>query len=446
MTEVDLLAVGAGPANLALAVALEELAPDLADRTLVVEQREDVAWQSGMLLPWARTQVSFLKDLVTLRNPQSRFTFLSYLHAVGRLDEFVNLGTFTPYRIEISDYLNWVANALARVRIEYGRRCTAIAADRSPGGGVTGWRAHLAGGGTVGCRDLVIGGGRDPHVPPVFAGLPAARLVHSTEYCARSADLERMGARRVVVIGGAQSAVELLWASHQLLPDTECTLVSRSASLRSYEHSKFANEIYYPSFVSEFFAARPPARDQMFEQLRGTNYSAADPELLDTVYRQRYLDRVTGTERLAVRTMTDVTAAGFDGTEVVLRLTDRTTGADSELRCDAVLLGTGFRAEPPALVRALLAELGLPHAAVDRNYRLALPAPGSSTATCYLQGVNERTHGISDSLLSVLAVRAGDIVTDLLDRRARRDGPAALPGAEPYDAGDVLSVPEGRHP
>ena len=76
-TGVELLAIGAGPANLALAVALEELAPELAARTLIVEQHPDIAWQRGMLLPWAQSQVSFLKDLVTLRNPRSAFTFVN---------------------------------------------------------------------------------------------------------------------------------------------------------------------------------------------------------------------------------------------------------------------------------------------------------------------------------------------------------------------------------
>ena len=41
--EVDLLAIGAGPANLALGVAIEELALDgMAARTLIVEQHSDV--------------------------------------------------------------------------------------------------------------------------------------------------------------------------------------------------------------------------------------------------------------------------------------------------------------------------------------------------------------------------------------------------------------------
>jgi L-ornithine N5-oxygenase len=58
---------------------------------------------------------------------------------------------------------------------------------------------------------------------------------------------------------------------------------------------------------------------------------------------------------------------------------------------------------------------------VTRNYRLVLDGP--ATAACYLQGVNESTHGIADSLLSVLAHRSAEIVGDILARRQGR-GPA----------------------
>ncbi|MEH0626486.1 SidA/IucD/PvdA family monooxygenase [Streptomyces stelliscabiei] len=121
--EVEVLAIGAGPSNLALAVAIEESgATGLASDTLILEQHHDVVWQRNLLLPFARSQVSFVKDLVTLRNPQSRFSFLSFLHAKGRLDEFVNLGTFNPFRREISEYLQWVANSLDHVGVRYNSR------------------------------------------------------------------------------------------------------------------------------------------------------------------------------------------------------------------------------------------------------------------------------------------------------------------------------------
>src|SRR5512141_681004 len=77
--DVELLAIGAGPSNLALAVALEELAPDLAANSLLIERAEAIVWQQGLLLPWATSQISFLKDLVTLRNPCSEFSFINFL-------------------------------------------------------------------------------------------------------------------------------------------------------------------------------------------------------------------------------------------------------------------------------------------------------------------------------------------------------------------------------
>jgi len=117
----------------------------------------------------------------------------------------------------------------------------------------------------------------------------------------------------------------------------------------------------------------------------------------------------------------------------VLTLADRRTGSVSTVGCDLVLLGTGFAREMPRLVRELAAGLGLGHVAVTRSYRLITGEP--SAAACYLQGVNEATHGIADSLLSVLARRAEEITLDLLARRAERDGavstagtPSLLPG------------------
>ncbi len=160
--EVELLAIGAGPSNLALAVALEELAPDdLARNSLIVERAGAVQWQEGLLLPWAKSQASFLKDLVTLRNPQSEFSFLNYLHSVGRLDEFINMGSLTPYRIETSEYFQWAANALSKVEVKLNCGCTSIEPSLDSGGGVTRWLARFADGSSVTCRYLVVGIGRD---------------------------------------------------------------------------------------------------------------------------------------------------------------------------------------------------------------------------------------------------------------------------------------------
>jgi L-ornithine N5-oxygenase len=140
--------------------------------------------------------------------------------------------------------------------------------------------------------------------------------------------------------------------------------------------------------------------------------------MLDTLYQQMYLERITGTERLRMTTMADLVDARTEGDEIVLRYTDRMTARDFEERCDVVMLGTGFANEMPKLIRDLAAAAGVGEATVDRSYRMNLPE--SFTATCHLQGVNDVTHGPGDSQMSVLAVRSAEIVSSLLAQEQSR--------------------------
>ncbi|MEU8635437.1 SidA/IucD/PvdA family monooxygenase [Amycolatopsis sp. NPDC048633] len=418
MTEVQvgLLAIGAGPANLALAVAIEESGnPDLARQTLLLEQGPDIKWQRDLLMPWARSQVSFLKDLVTLRNPRSKFSFLNFLHDQRRLDEFVNLGTFHPFRWEFSDYLQWVAKSLEQVHIRYDAKVRSIEPARDAGGSITGWVATLTDGDTIHCRDLVVGGGRDTHVPEVFADLPADRLIHSAQYRRRIAELPADAPLRAVVVGGAQSAAEMFMALHDNLPNSTRTMIVRSVGPQNYQTSKFVNELFFPSFVDRFYDSPPEIRQQVLDEMRLTNYAGAAPPFLDHIYTTLYQQRGIGQHRSEVRTLTEVVGARVTGDEVVLDLRDRTSGKVEPLHCDLVLLGTGFDHRMPAMVRDLADRVGLAEISVSRCYRVDLG--DSAWGAVYLQGVNEATHGIADSLISVLAHRSRDIVDDLLARR-----------------------------
>jgi L-ornithine N5-monooxygenase len=123
-----------------------------------------------------------------------------------------------------------------------------------------------------------------------------------------------------------------------------------------------------------------------------------------------------GQHRSTVRVLTEVAGACMRSGEVILELRDRRTGKVEPLPCDLVLLGTGFDPGMPVMVRDLGERLGLRDFSVSRRYRLDLGGPARGAV--YLQGVNEQSHGIADSLISVLAHRSQDIVADLLDRRA----------------------------
>ncbi|TCO54075.1 SidA/IucD/PvdA family monooxygenase [Actinocrispum wychmicini] len=415
--DVELLAIGAGPANLALAVALEELAPDLAADSLVIERNQTVDWQPGVLVPWARSQVSFLKDLVSLRNPSSRFSFLKYLHSVGRLDEFINLGNLMPYRHEIAEYLRWVADSLPRVGVELDRHCVSVEPRRDSAGALTGWLTRLGDGTSIASRYLVIETADQPHVPRVFAGLDR-RVIHSGEYRPRIAALSRDLPYRVAVVGGGQSAAEMFQALQHDLPGSDIAWIIRSVALKPRDTNKFRTELDSQAGTDSFFHAAAPAREQILRETRRTAYSGVTQPVLESLYEDRYLDRLNGRTDRRIITMTDITATEDTGDELVLDLTDRKTGKTTRLHRDLVFLGTGFTRDPPALVRRLAATLDIDQVKVTRQYRLALPEP--SAAACYLQGGNEPTHGTADALPGNLAHRAAEITQDLLAHRTRR--------------------------
>ena len=412
--EVEVLAIGAGPANLALAAAIEESdSTELANNTLLLEQAPDIKWQRDLLMPWARSQVSFLKDLVTLRNPRSKYTFLNFLHDQGRLDQFVNLGTFHPLRWEFSDYLQWVATNLEHVTIQYDSRATTITPDPDHDGTPKGWNVTLTNGDTIHTRDLVIGGGRDPHIPPVFTNLPPHRIIHSSHYRTRINTIDRDKPLHAVVIGGAQSAAEVFYALHDNLPNSTITMIVRSIGLQNYQTSKFVNELFFPSFVDEFHNSPPEMRAQILDEMRLTNYAGLAPPFLDELYMMLYQQRLTNTTRSHIIPMTEVTDAREENNRITLELHDRKTGKTSPLHCDLLLLGTGYDTRMPTIIRNLATQTHTTDINVNRNYRLDL---GPAKAAVYLQGVNEATHGIADSLISVLAQRSQDILTDLLTR------------------------------
>ena len=111
---LDVIGVGFGPSNLALAIALDELAAKRGRHldALFLERQADYRWHGDTLVAQSEMQISFLKDLVSLRNPTSVYSFVNYLHQHGRLTDFINLGTFYPCRMEYNDYLRWVASHL----------------------------------------------------------------------------------------------------------------------------------------------------------------------------------------------------------------------------------------------------------------------------------------------------------------------------------------------
>src|SRR5690606_41221888 len=91
-------------------------APISALKTVFLDSKREFSWHPGLLVSGATIQTSHLKDLVTLADPTSRYSFLSYLHAHRRMYRFITAGFEGVPRVEFNDYFRWVSKELKNAR------------------------------------------------------------------------------------------------------------------------------------------------------------------------------------------------------------------------------------------------------------------------------------------------------------------------------------------
>jgi L-ornithine N5-monooxygenase len=420
----DLVGIGFGPSNLALAACLQECRDDGAPpvSSLFLEAKPSYVWHPGMLLGGALVQLSFLKDLATLRNPQSRFTFLNYLRHRGRLDKFINLRNFYPTRLEFNDYFAWVAEEV-RDQVRYGREVIAVHPVAASEGGIEAVRVtarnvatgeveeHLG-------RNLVVATGGTPSIPK-GVDLPLGdRIVHSHHFLDRVRDRfpDPHGRYRILVVGSGQSAAEIFQYLITHYPEAEVTAALRRFAYKPADNSDFVNEIFFPHMVEFLYGLSETKRRSILREHQDTNYSAVDIELIQAIYRELYARSIAGDHRATVRPFLELTSLKEGERGVIAELYNSAHDRPEFLEADGVVLATGYRRDRRL---ALLDELdpwllsdGSGGYRVARDYRVVTKPDFAPEV--FLQGFCEDTHGLSDTLLSVLPLRSQEICRVLL--------------------------------
>ncbi|MBD8481713.1 SidA/IucD/PvdA family monooxygenase [Pseudomonas coleopterorum] len=416
----DLIGIGFGPSNLALAIALQERAEQGGRPfdALFLERQPDYSWHGNTLVAQSELQISFLKDLVTLRNPSSRFSFVNYLKAHGRLVDFINLGTFYPCRMEYNDYLRWVAQQFAE-QSRYGEQVLRVEPIVEGDGRVQrlnvvsehqGREVHRQ------TRSVIVSTGGTPKIPQAFASFKDdPRVFHHARYLSAMATqpCSRGEPMRIAVVGAGQSAAEAFIDLNDSYPNVQVDMILRAAVLKPADDSPFVNEIFGPDYTDLVFNQPETERERLIREYHNTNYSVVDLDLIERIYAMLYRQKVSGVERhgFLCRRMIE-SATDVDG-RVQLQLRDLATGSTEARRYDAVILATGYERRSH---RELLAPLKdyLDDFRVDRDYQL-IARPELETPV-FIQGFSQHSHGLSDTLLSVLPARSGEIAAALEQR------------------------------
>ena len=294
---LGVVGVGFGPSNLGLAIAIEEHNETCGDGQAItaefVESKAEFGWHTGMLIPGTTMQISFLKDLASQRNVRSRYTFLSYLTERGRLNEFINHQTFFPTRLEFHDYLEWAADAGAT------RRCT-TAPGRSPSATrATAWPSTSK----APTRRNAARPRRRPRRRPAAAaarrGRPRRRASSTTTSCStssRSCRRSRTGASSSSVPDRVPPRSPTTCTPP--IPDAEVHGVFAKYGYSPADDSPYANRVFDPAAVDDFYTAEPTVRQRLLDYHRATNYSCVDLPLIEALYAREYAERVAGNRRL----------------------------------------------------------------------------------------------------------------------------------------------------
>ncbi|MHC0430310.1 lysine N(6)-hydroxylase/L-ornithine N(5)-oxygenase family protein [Streptomyces sp. O3] len=436
----DLIGIGFGPSNVAMAIALSEHNARVGRQEAVTahffERQPCFGWHRGMLIDDATMQVSFLKDLVTLRNPSSEFSFLCYLQAKGRLVDFVNGKNLFPLRVEFHDYFEWAA-AQVDDMVSYGHEVVAVRPVVRDGVVEYVDVTARSGAETVvhRARNLVIGTGLQPRMPEGVERTD--RIWHNSELLARVDELDGSDPSRFVVVGAGQSAAENVAYLRRRFPDAEVCAVFSRYGYSPADDSSFANRIFDPDAVDDYFTAPDEIKRKLMDYHGNTNYAVVDIDLIDDLYRQAYREKVLGSERLRFLNVSRLTDVVETPDKVRATVESLVTGERTPLDADVVVYATGYRS-PDAL--GLLGDVAdrchrddQGRVRVERDYRVATDA--ELRCGIYLQGGTEHTHGITSSLLSNTAIRVGDILESIVDR-GRQPAPA-----HSESAADEISTP-----
>ena len=454
----DLVGVGIGPFNLGLACLSEPLELD----AVFLDARAGFAWHHGLMLDDATIQVPFLADLVTLADPTSPYSFLSYLKQVGRLYPFYIRENFQPLRAEYDAYCRWASERVSGLR--WGRRVVDVRREPTPesrrGRGygpdddnddhnpedriddevgplyrVTaitseGTESYLA-------RHLVLGIGSTPWAPVDLDSLDGDGRValHAADYLHRREEL--LGLESVTVVGSGQSAAEIY---HDLLAASggdgpRVDWITRSPRFFPMEYTKLTLEMTSPEYIDHFHGLGPDKRDRMLRQQRSL-YKGINADLINQIHDLLYRRTAQGLTNGLLVAATALDDATLSGPEIRLALHCSDTGRRWEHRSGGLVMATGYSPTTPRFLDAIAGDIDWERGGnTGPGFNGQLSSPGRDTSDrprryrvardhtvdrahsrIHVQNAEEHTHGLSAPDLGMGAMRNSIILRSITGR------------------------------
>ena len=410
---MDLIGVGVGPANLSLASLLTTARErGLTSITATFFECEaTVFWHSLQMFPGSLMQTEFYRDLVTPIDPTSKFSFLNYLKAQARLDQFFCSSTIYPTRREFEDYFRWVAGQIGDVVFGVEVNCVDYDATRNVFVVDTGTHGRCE------TKHVVFGCGARPR-----SGVEGRRSNRIVDVSRLLSFIFPESLSRVLVVGGGQSAAECLNYLLDQFSEQPVRIdwATSETSFRALDTSNFSRETFSTAYAQIFSTISGEAR----ETINQDNKSVANgitPLCAQTLYQRLYRlrhfppsDKACPVVHLQANTAVVETREEPAGVSVATHIVS--TGKTDIVVYDCVILCTGLDDETilessiigPELRRRL-------HKKQDRD-GYAVTWDGPPNRMIFVQSQNKATHGLGDTSFVTAAGRNAAILNSIAGR------------------------------
>ncbi|MDM0037580.1 SidA/IucD/PvdA family monooxygenase [Variovorax sp. J22G21] len=403
----EFIAIGLGPFNLSLACLAEPIA-DLDG--IFLERNTEFSWHPGMLIDNATLQNPFLADLVSLADPTSRFSFLNYCKAEGKIYSYYFRENFYLKRAEYNAYCRWAAAQLSNVR--FSCDVQEVVHDLENGCYVvTGVQGPQREPFVLRCRKLVLGVGSRPVFPQCCE--PAEhRFMHAADYLANKAQLQQK--RSITIVGSGQSAAEVF---HDLLKEADAhdyslTWITRSPRFFQMETTKLTLEMFSPDYIDYFFHLDEQKKERIV-RTQDSLYKGVNASLINQIYD--LLDDKRNEGRLRTHLITNCELQGCrydaagDGYDIEFRQLDCETRYAH--RSEGVVFATGYRENIPPFIDGIRHRLRWDE---KGRYRLARNyAADFDGNEIFVQNAGQHTHGMTNQDLGMSCYRNSYILREL---------------------------------
>lgn len=402
---MDLIGIGLGPSNLSLA-ALSTHSTKL--KSVFFEKKETFSWHPGMLLPDAKMQTSFVKDLVTCVDPTNPYSFLNYVVKQGHIYPFLASGQTTLSRLEFCRYMQWVAHQLPNTQfgahiedIEYKKPYFIV---RHQG------KCYKA-------KHLVVGTGITPYTPACAMPFLSKHCFHTNELALSQPNLHN---KRVVIVGGGQSGADAflsVYNKHFGKPK-HIHWLSRRANIESLDEGCFTDEYYMPNYIEPFYHLNNMVKQREISHQKLTS-DGITSDCLAQLYSQLYQDKyVLNTPKWWMitphQTLVDmsINPQGYR-----LQLQHGLNQTISSINADVVILCTGFNHLIPPCFEGLLGEFitdEQERITLNENYDAIWKKPSPNRV--YFVNAGLHSHGIADPQLSLISWRSAKIINHIVGK------------------------------